>query len=256
MQIITSKDNPRLKYARSVRDGKVRDQIFVEGLRLCEEVLKAEIEIIDVFFSTEFNKTERSENFLHNFPNANEVPDQIFATISDTKSPQGIIVVAKKPRTENLLFVDGHYLILHKLNNPANVGAILRTAEAAGISGVILTKGTADVFSTKALRGAMGASLRLPIWDKANFWDAIQFCQENDLKTVCADIRAKKSHTEIDWSESHAIIVGSEAHGLTDAEREMCDESLKIPMCEPVESLNVAVACGILLFEAKRGKGF
>jgi RNA methyltransferase, TrmH family len=250
--LISSKDNPRLKHARSVRDGKVRDQIFVEGLRLCEEVLKTEIEIIDVFFSNEFNKTERSEHFLHNFPNANEVPDQIFASISDTKSPQGIIVIAKKPRTESLVFTDGHYLILHKLNNPINVGAILRTAEAAGISGVILTKGTADVFSTKALRGAMGASLRLPIWDKANFWDAIQFCQQNDLKTVCADIRAEKSHTEIDWSESHAIIVGSEAHGLTDAEREMCNESLKIPMCEPVESLNVAVACGILLFEATR----
>jgi RNA methyltransferase, TrmH family len=249
--MITSKENSRVKHAKLVREGRVRDEIFVEGLRLCEEVFKAKIDVVDVLFTADILETERGKSLLANFNDASEVSDKLFATISDTKNPQGICIIAKRPKTglsaENNLVV-----VLHQLNNPSNVGAILRTCEAAGVSGVILTKGTADAFSAKTLRGSMGASLRLPLLEKVNFEEVINFCREQNLKTVCADIRAEKSYTEIDWTIPHALIVGSEANGLTEHERNMCNESLKIPMYEPVESLNVAVACGVVLFEAKK----
>jgi TrmH family RNA methyltransferase len=249
--MITSKDNSRVKHARNVREGRVREEIFVEGLRLCEEVLKAKLEIIDIIFTSEFVE-KRVNKLLQNFPNAIEVSEKVFATISDTKTPQGICIIAKRPNN-SLQSVDNKVVVvLHQINNPSNVGAILRTCEAVGVSGVILTKGTSDAFSAKTLRGSMGASLRLKIWEKVEFTKVIEFCKSNNLITVCADIRAKKSYTEIDWSKPHAVILGSEAKGLSESERQMCVESLKIPMCEPVESLNVAVAAGVILFEAKK----
>jgi TrmH family RNA methyltransferase len=250
--MITSKDNSRVKHARNVREGRVRNEIFVEGLRLCEEVLKANLEIVDVLFTADLFENPRGSELISNFPSSAEVSDKIFATISDTKTPQGICIIAKRPQN-NLQTVDNKLVVvLHQINNPSNVGAILRTCEAVGVSGVILTKGTADAFSAKTLRGSMGASLRLKLAEKFDFSEAINFCRENNLTTVCADIRAEKSYTEIDWTIPHALIVGSEANGLSETERQMCDESLKISMCEPVESLNVAVACGIVLFEAKK----
>ncbi len=249
---ITSKENSRVKHARNVREGRVRDEIFVEGLRLCEEVLKANLEIIDVLFTADLIENERGIELIRNFPNSAEVSDKIFATISDTKTPQGICIIANRPQN-NLQTVDNKIVVvLHQINNPSNVGACLRTCEAVGVSGVILTKGTADAFSAKTLRGSMGASLRLKIWEKVEFTEVIEFCLEQNLTTVCADIRAKKSYTEIDWKVPHAIILGSEANGLSEIERNLCNESLKIPMCEPVESLNVAVAAGVILFEAKK----
>ena len=130
----------------------------------------------------------------------------------------------------------------------------MRTAEAAGAWGVILTLGATDIFSPKALRGAMGSSLRLPLWTGASFDDAIAFCREQGLRTVCTDPRAERAYTEIDWQVPSALIVGPEASGLERAEIAMTDESLKIPMHEPVESLNVAVATGIILYEAARQK--
>jgi RNA methyltransferase, TrmH family len=249
--MITSKENSRVKHAKLVREGRVSDEIFVEGLRLCEEVLKAKLEVVDVLFTATIIETERGNTLIANFNDSWEVSEKLFATISDTKNPQGICIVAKRPnnslKRENKLVV-----VLHQLNNASNVGAILRTCEAAGVSGVILTKGTADAFSAKNLRGSMGASLRLSLLEKVEFNEVIDFCRQHNLKTVCADIRAEKSYTEINWTIPHALIVGSEANGLTENEREMCDESLRIPMVEPVESLNVAVACGIILFEAKK----
>jgi RNA methyltransferase, TrmH family len=249
--MITSKENSRVKHAKLVREGRVRDEIFVEGLRLCEEVLKAKIEVVDVLFTADIFEAERGNALIANFNDASEVSDKLFATISDTKNPQGVCIIAKRPKTglkpENSLIV-----VLHQLNNPSNVGAILRTCEAAGVSGVILTKGTADAFSAKTLRGSMGASLRLPLLEKIDFEEVIEICRDQNLKTVCADIRAEKSYAEIDWTIPHALIVGAEANGLTENERDMCDESLKIPMREPVESLNAAVACGIILFEAEK----
>lgn len=261
---ITSRDNARLKHARAVRDVRVDDEIFIEGLRLAEEAAES-LEITDFFCTPEFSETERGFELLKKLQSVNGavLTQKLLESISDTKTPQGIVLLARKPETgksilsEKLKSLDAPLIVvLHEMNNPANVGAVLRTAEAADVSGAILTRNSADVFSPKSLRAAMGAAFRLPLWTNADFAETIEFCRGNEIKTICADVRGEKIHTEIDWRAAAALIIGSEARGLSAEEVEQTDEQIKIPMKAPVESLNAAVAGGIVLYEAVRQRNF
>lgn len=268
---ITARENPRLKRARQVRDGKLRDEIFVEGLRLAEEAFRANLEIIEVFVIEKFLQTERgakiTENLTENRVKIALLSEKLLASIADTETPNGIILIAEKPLNgekilaENLArnFAEKQIpliLVLHKLNNPSNIGAILRTAEAVGASGIILTKNSANPFSPKSLRSSTGAAFRLPMWTNVDFSEAISFCRRNNLQTVCADIRAEKSYFEINWSEPKALFLGAEAEGLNAEEITEIDEGLRIPMKETVESLNVAVAAGVVLYEILRQRRY
>jgi TrmH family RNA methyltransferase len=127
----------------------------------------------------------------------------------------------------------------------------MRTAEAAGVLGIITTRGSANAFSPKTLRGSMGAGFRLPIWENAEFDEALDWAKKKKLQTICADINARTTYLEIDWRFDYLMVFGSEAHGLNEAERAQINHSFFIPMDNDVESLNLAVACGIVLFEAK-----
>jgi RNA methyltransferase, TrmH family len=260
---ISSRDNQKLKFARAVRDGREDEKIFVEGLRLAEEVLKTDLKVEFAFFTTKFLENLRGAELIKSLVEQNidsfELENRIFDSLADTRTSQGVILIADKPNVgkkiiEQNLSTNPLIVLLHQINNPANLGAILRTAEAVGAKGIITTKGTADVFSPKTIRGAMGANLRLPFWVNAEFSEAMIWAKLHGIKSVCADIRSKKSYLEIDWKIPRLLVVGSEGHGLTDEERLATDESLLIPMANEVESLNVAVACGVILFEAKRQK--
>jgi TrmH family RNA methyltransferase len=262
---ITSRDNQRLKFARSVRDGDIENLIFVEGARLAEEILRSDLKISDVLYTENFAATERGRTFISQSQNYNpaEVSQNIFASLAETKTSQGVIVICEKPETgkqfieTNLLLREKLPLViaLHRINNPANLGAILRTAEAVNVAGVITTINSTDAFSPKALRGAMGASFRLAIWTDVDFHEVLMWAKINDLISVCADVNAEKSFLEIDWQTPRLLVFGSEAHGLSADERKKIEENLLIPMENGVESLNLAVACGVILFEAKRQIG-
>jgi TrmH family RNA methyltransferase len=245
-----------------VRDGFIKDAIFVEGARLAEEVLRSNLEIFDTFFTEDFARTERGQTVLQNLPTKAiaEISDKIFDSLSDTKNSQGIILICEKPVTHKSVIEASLskqnklplLILLHRINNPSNLGAILRTCEAVDAAGVILTKNSADAFSPKGLRGAMGASLRLALWTNADFYEILEWAKIGGFYSICADVNAKKSYLEIDWRKPRLLIFGSEAHGLNADEREKIDESLLIPMENNVESLNLAVACGVILFEARR----
>jgi TrmH family RNA methyltransferase len=259
--LITSRDNALAKRARAVRDRKLEGLIFIEGVRLCEEALGARLIIEDVLCTERLAEDERGSHLLDALGLVCErvtfLSEQVFASISDTKTPQGIACIASRPRTgPELLFTrDGPVplmIVLHRINNPANAGAILRTAEAAGATGAITTAGSTDIFSPKALRGAMGSSFRLPLWTGAAFSEIIEWCASAGIRTACADVRSERAYTEIDWTVPRALIVGAEATGLDLNEVAAADESLRIPMRAPVDSLNVAVASAIILYEAAR----
>jgi len=258
---INSRDNQKLKFARAVRAGRQSEWIFVEGIRLTEELLKTSLVIRQVLVTTQMLQNQRFLTLIEKLVTANaeiaEVEEKLFDSLSDTKTSQGIIVIAEKPKTgrdiiETNLSQNPFLLLLHQLNNPSNLGAILRTAEAVGIDGVIVTKGTTDVFATKTLRGAMGANLRLRFWAEAEFSEVLRWAKSRNIKSVCADIRCDRSYLEIDWKVPRLLIIGSEGHGLTPSELYESDESLIIPMENGVESLNAAVAAGVIFFEAKR----
>jgi TrmH family RNA methyltransferase len=234
---ITSRDNSLLRLARAVRDGKDVEYIFVEGLRLCAEALRSALEIEAVIVSEELLRKERAAAAIAELAQAAQrsgsVSEKLLESISYTKTPQGIVV-------------------LHQINNPVNVGAILRTAEAAGASGVITTRNTSDPLSPKSLRGAMGSAFRLPIWTGPAYEEMIEWCRKRKIQTVCADAAAPLAHTEFDWNEATALVLGPESTGLTEAETKSAGQVVSIPMHGAVESLNVSVAAGILLFEAAR----
>ncbi len=259
---ITSRENDRLKIARNVRDGRIRGQIFLEGLRLCEELRTTALDIDSVFATPDMIASQRGSDFVNYLETKSarvfQVSASLLSTIAEAKNPQGIIAIAEKPYSGEFDLAEkakGNFpiiLLLHMINNPANLGAILRTAEASGVSGIITTKNSTNVFSPKSIRGSMGACLRLPVWENVDFFDAIEWSKRYQLKSVCADTRSCRSYLEIDWKTSKLLIFGSEGHGLTAEEIAATDENLLIPMENSVESLNVAVACGVILFEAKR----
>lgn len=262
---ITSRDNQKLKKARKICNGDVRDLMFVEGARLSEEALSSPLQIEEIFISENFAKNARSQKFLDKVSKKhifiNEVSEKIFPSLSDTKTSQGVILIAKKPETGKGIIeksLQGQrskfplLILLHQINNPSNLGAILRTAEAANVSGVIFTKNSADVFSPKALRASMGAGFRLPIWTNTDFFDVLDWSKRENFVTVAAAVNAEKSYLDIEWQQPRLLIFGSEAHGLNPEESNKIDESIVIPMENDVESLNLAVSCGIILFEAKR----
>ena len=258
---ITSRDNSLLRHARAVRDGKNSSLIFVEGLRLCEEAAASKLGIEAVIYSEQIARKERAAAFLdslkHTEAKLASVTESLLKSISFTQTPQGIVMLASRPEFDAIAFQLAQpenplLVVMHGVNNPVNVGAIVRTAEAAGSTGVITTRGTADPFSPKALRGAMGSAFRLPIWSGADFADVIGWCRERKIHRLCADVAGSRLYTEIDLRPASAIVVGPESTGLALEEIAAADEVVRIPMKPPTESLNVAVATGILLFEANR----
>ena len=258
---ITSRDNSVLRQARAVRDGKIEELIFVEGLRLCEEARRSNLEIEAVIVSEELLGKERAAAAIDEISKVSKrvasVSEKLLESISYTKTPQGIVVLARRPESSEQRVaaspgVNPLIVVLHQINNPVNVGAILRTAEAAGATGVITTRNTSDPFSPKSLRGAMGSAFRLPIWSGPTFEEVVEWCLGRGLTRIYADVRASIAHTEIDWTESCALLLGPESTGFTDEELKNADRRVRIPMKGEAESLNVSVAAGILLFEAAR----
>lgn len=259
---ITSRSNERLVRIRKVRDAKEPGLIFVEGLRLAEETLRSGVELVDCVFAESFANSQRGSRVVAEVcalgASIIEVPDDLFKSVAETRNSQGIVIVARRPESFRESF-EGRLrdplqsvLYFHETNDPSNLGAIFRTAEAAGVSGVILSKGSADAFSPKALRAGMGANLRIPVWEGAETGNGIEWARSKGFRIVAADIKGSVSYASIDWTIPSLLIFGSEAHGLGDGVLESADEIVSIPMKNGVESLNLAVSAGIILFEAVR----
>jgi len=260
-KLVTSRDNSLLRRARAARDGKTDELIFVEGLRLCEEALSSNLKIETAIYSEKLAHKDRAAKLIDQLGErakaSASVSEKLLESISYTKTPQGIVVLAERPAGDVESFSQRQparplIVLLHETNNPVNVGAIVRTAEAAGATGVITTANTADPFSPKALRGAMGSAFRLPVWSGATFANATEWCGARDIQIVCADVSAATTFSDVDWQKASALVVGRESTGLSAEELSAALRVVRIPMQGSAESLNVAVAAGIILYEAAR----
>jgi TrmH family RNA methyltransferase len=260
-KLIASRDNSLLRRARAVRDGKIDELIFVEGMRLCEEALTSSLEIDAVVYSDHIARKPRAAKLItllsERVNTSASVSEKLLESISYTKTPQGIVVLAARPPADadNLTSrqpAKPLIVMLHETNNPVNVGAIVRTAEAAGATGIIATANTADPFSPKALRGAMGSAFRLPVWRGATFADVLKWCRARKIQIICADVSAGGVFSDVDWRKPSVLLVGRESTGLSAEELASVDLAVRIPMKGSAESLNVAVAAGVILFEAAR----
>ncbi|CAN5717826.1 RNA methyltransferase [soil metagenome] len=266
-ETITSKDNQRLKAIREVRDGKIAGLIFVEGRRLVSEAINSGIEIEAAVISSTFATEDgvaaaELTKFLGVGNSVIEISDKLFRSISDTRAPQGIAITAHRPSLgreaiEARFTMDADQKVpavvyLHEINNPANLGAIVRTVESAGAIGIITSAGSADAFAPNALRGSMGSAFRTPIWEKAEPDAVLAWARQKGLKSFGAVGGTQRSYLEIEWNLPSLIVFGSEGHGLPEGLRGELDELFEIPMHSTVESLNLAVSCGITLYEARR----
>lgn len=261
---IASRDNQRLKYVRRVRDGREAERVFIEGIRLAEEALVSNLSIVEAFVSIGFGDNKRAENILRalgerSVPVA-EVSSKAFESMVDTANSQGIVLIAVRPGSD-LTMLDVRstslpqlpvIIFLYEVNNPSNLGAVLRTTEAADALGAMISPDSADPFSPKALRGSMGSAFRLPVWEGVSLDEALSWSSDNEFEAVAVDPKAAISIYEFDWHSKTMLIFGSEARGLNDEEIERIGKSVSIPMSKAVESLNLAVACGVTLFEARR----
>lgn len=259
-ETINSRRNQLAQRARAVRDGREKGHVFVEGVRLCEEALKASMGFELILFTRSLAEEGRGAALLERLReacrNTHAVSEDVLESIADTKTPQGLVALVQRPRTgsERVEQAAGVPLvvILHRSNNPSNVGAALRVAEAAGATSVILTQGSTDPLSPKSLRGSMGSAFRLPLWTGPTLAEALEWCAARGILTIATAAGAPHVHTEADWTTPRAVVLGPEAGGLTVEEVRVAEDAVRIPMRAPVESLNLATALAVILYEAAR----
>lgn len=254
---ITSLSNPRVKLLRSLatnRKDRRRERLFViEGVRLVDEALRSGAEITLVIYDPDhLQETELGAAVLQSIGSlrhAYPTTPAILAAAADTVTPQGVVAAVRWP--ELAVEPGGLRLILDAVQDPGNVGTLLRSAEAAGVSDVLCISGTADVYSPKVVRAAMGTHFRLPITQDVQWANVgAELAQTEHIYATVAD--ARLPYYAVDWKQPSAIIVGNEANGVTEAGLELATKAISIPIMPAVESLNAAVAGSVILFEAAR----
>ena len=181
------------------------------------------------------------------------VSDSRFASLSDTVTPQGVLAVCKKKSFGLEDVQNSDFLLIGEgLADPGNIGALIRTAAAAGAQGIILSKGTGDLYNPKVLRAAAGAALRIPVVEGVDLAEAISYLKREGVFIAAAHLQGTKLPYDLDLHRRCAILVGNEAHGLSQETSAYADALVRLPMGNSVESLNASVAGGILLYEVVR----
>ena len=275
---ITSRQNPLVKRFRRVRVGSERHFVFLEGVRLIEDALRSGARFETVAFTSAIESTERGIRLLDALQ---QVPcrgahlsTQVMEAITGTVAAQGVAAIVSRPHydLEELLSREPALLVIaDRLQDPGNLGTIIRTAEAVGADGVITTTYTVEPWNDKALRASMGAALRLPIVTGAKLDETASLCRLHKLKIVASrpsspppqrgvrKPRADKkalTYTDADLTRPLALILSKEASGAEEGTTAIADEFVSIPMSAGVESLNVAAAAAILLYEIARQRNF
>jgi TrmH family RNA methyltransferase len=245
---ITSPSNERIKHARRVRDGREPGLIFVDGLRLAEEAVRSGV-IVEAAFVASGSDDARLQALI--LWTQREVLDGM----SDTVQSQGIVIIARRPVLDSARLFQGKgslFLGLDRVQDPGNMGTLLRTAEAAGAAGVIVLGGSVDVFSPKVLRSSMGSAFRLPVMTDVTAEALLNLHAEHRLHLVAAAGDGELDYTDYDWQQPTLLLLGNEGRGVSAELMTACDTRLRIPMANGVESLNVAAAGAVMLFEAAR----
>lgn len=255
---ITSTKNPVVQRFRAAAAGKSEGVVLAEGVRLVGEALAAGAEIIAVAFSPRLGDEALRSRLSAAAPEVFECTDAVLARLSQLETPQGVAVLVRRRewRDEDLLKGDLAPLVVVAagVRDPGNLGSLVRTAEAAGASGLLTMRGGADPFRDKAVRGSMGSIFRLPVRHGDDAEGVVGFARAHRLRLIVADGggAGDTPHTEVDLRTPVALVVGAEAAGVPAPLLAAAAVRARIPLRAPVESLNVAVAAGVLLFEARR----
>ena len=243
MTIITSKANSVVKNAKKLHQKKYRKSAYlIEGWHLFEEAVQAGVTIEKVF------ALESYRDQLVAFPQTIWVSEEILLDLADTQTPQGIVAVIQKEEVGLPDLHQGKYLFLEDVQDPGNVGTMIRTADAAGFTGVIVSDKSADIYSLKTLRSMQGSHFHLPIYRMpvATF---VEEAKKSNLPILATTLsKESKDYRELSPLENVALVMGNEGQGISSVMAESADQLVHIGMKGRAESLNVAVAAGILMF--------
>ncbi|KXT75924.1 TrmH family RNA methyltransferase [Streptococcus sp. DD12] len=240
MTIITSKDNNRIKKARKLLKKKYRTNSYlVEGWHLLDEALAQGVEVRQIFVEEAYQ-----ERVAH-LPHVLVVTREVLASLSEVPSPQGVIAELAFSPVETCDLSKGRWLLLEEVQDPGNVGTMIRTGDAAGITGVLLTSGCADIYNQKTLRAMQGSHFHLPIYRMplSDILDGLALpLLASTLSQTSVDYRNVSPGTDF------ILAMGNEGQGISTSLAKASSQLVHIPMPGQAESLNVAIACGILLF--------
>ena len=243
MTIITSKANSVVKNAKKLHQKKYRKSAYlIEGWHLFEEAVQAGVTIEKIF------ALESYRDQLAAFPQTIWVSEEILLDLADTQTPQGIVAVIQKEEVGLPDLHKGKFLFLEDVQDPGNVGTMIRTADAAGFTGVIVSDKSADIYSLKTLRSMQGSHFHLPIYRMpvATF---VEGAKKSDLPILATTLsRESKDYRELSPLEDFVLVMGNEGQGISSVMAESADQLVHISMKGRAESLNVAVAAGILMF--------
>lgn len=255
--MITSTSNQRIKNVIQLNSkAKARREqncYIVEGIRMFREAPRDKIR--EIFMTEELMEKEKLEECLSWGIPCELVSEEVFSKMSDTKTPQGVLCVMDRPKYDldaALAQEDSLWVILEDIQDPGNLGTIFRTGEGAGITGVIMTKKTVDIFNPKTIRSTMGSIYRVPFFYIEEMNTIFAKLEANHIISYAAHLKGNINYDRFDYTKKTAFLIGNEGNGLTRETAEKASEYLRIPMEGQLESLNAAMACGILMYEAHR----
>lgn len=260
MQVITSKDNEIVKSIKKLKDKKNRDEAglyVIEGIKMLEEAIEEKAKIKKIIICEECLKAEDLEQkVLYEVAKYNciYVNSKVFNTLTDVVAPQGILAVIEKPSKDTKINYDQDIILaLDGIQDPGNLGTILRTADSVNLKQIIVTKNTADSYNPKVVRSTMGAILRVKIIETDDLAKTLKEIKKNKFKIVVTALDTNESIYDVEYNKK-VIVIGNEANGVSKEVQALADNKVKIPMLGRTESLNASVATGVMLYEYVRQK--
>lgn len=253
MREIVSKDNRIYKNCEQLTHRKYRDRLgryLIEGENLLAEAVKTGADIQTVLLRRGCDRLPAAL-----VDKAFVLDERLFDRLAQTETSQGLLAVVAKPTADKADFVQtpGNFIVLDRLQDPGNIGTIIRTADAAGYSLAVIMKGTADVFSPKTVRAATGSLFRMPVVFLDSVSELSEFTKAAGKKLVATCFDTQCYYFDVDLTDNIALVIGNEGNGISSEIIESSDIRIKIPMHGSIESLNASVAAGILMYEAVRG---
>lgn len=260
MQVITSKDNDIVKKIRKLKDKKYRDELgvyVIEGIKVIEEAINENVEIEKIVICEDCTAASIiPQKLMYSIAKYNciYVSKKVFEVLTDVVAPQGILAIVRRPeKNEKIDYNAELILALDGIQDPGNLGTILRTADSVNLNQIIVTKNTADCYNPKVVRSTMGAILRIKIIETESLVNTLKEAKKNKFKIVATSLDTQNNIYDIDYNKK-VIVIGNEANGVTKEVQSMADNKVKIPMLGKTESLNASVATGIMLYEYVRQK--
>jgi len=237
---------------KRAKERKKQKAFIVEGIRMFAEAPRESV--VSVYAAESFAAEKEHSRLLEGYP-YEVVADSVFHSVADTQTPQGILAVVRIPEYSFEQLLDGertHLLILESIQDPGNLGTMIRTGEGAGITGVIMNRGTVDLFNPKTIRSTMGSIYRVPYFVAEDLEETLGKLHELGVSLYAAHLEGKAAYDNYEYTGACGFLIGNEGNGLSAAAAGMADTYIRIPMEGQVESLNAAVSASLLMYECSR----